>query len=403
MTVSPDALTPALAALDSHEPEVHAWVVVDKAVAARDAAVARGPLAGRVLGIKDIIDTDDFPTEYGSSIYRGHQPRAGAAVVAMLRAGGAVCLGKTVTAELALFHPGPTRNPRRLSHTPGGSSSGSAAAVAAGMADLALGTQTAGSVIRPASFCGVFGFKPTFGAVPVAGIKLVAPSLDTAGLFARDVATLTAAWAALGGRAPRAGGRPPTFTVAPATDWAGAHPDSVRTAEAAARQAAADGASVSERALPSAWEQLSARQPIVQAYEACRTLAWERRNHEAELSEGLRGILEWGDAIERDEYLEVLEEAAAARRDVEAVFAGADVLLTLAAVGEAPEGLASTGDPRFARLWTLLGWPTISVPGLVGGTGLPIGVQLVARPHDEHTLLAAAAWLGERLGTAAVR
>ena len=185
-----DNVERALTRVEEWEPSVHAWAFLDPERARREARTASGPLAGVVLGVKDIFDTADQPTEYGSPIYSGHRSRGDAGVVAQLRAAGAVALGKTVTTEFAVFEPGPTTNPHRVTHTPGGSSSGSAAAVATGMVDVALGTQTAGSVIRPASFCGIFGFKPTFGTVTTAGVKLVAPSLDTVGWLARDVAVL---------------------------------------------------------------------------------------------------------------------------------------------------------------------------------------------------------------------
>ena len=204
-----DAVERALAKVDEWEPAVHAWAFLDRDRARAEArtATATGPLSGVVLGVKDIFDTGDQPTEYGSAIYAGHRPRADAGVVAQLRAAGAVALGKTVTTEFAVVHPGPTTNPHRVTHTPGGSSSGSVVAVATGMVDVALGTQTAGSVIRPASFCGIFGFKPTFGSVNTAGMKFVAPSLDTIGWFARDVGLLDRVRVALTGHAPGAAPR----------------------------------------------------------------------------------------------------------------------------------------------------------------------------------------------------
>jgi Asp-tRNA(Asn)/Glu-tRNA(Gln) amidotransferase A subunit family amidase len=355
-------------------------------------------LAGVTVGVKDVIDTVGQTTSYGSSIYAGHRPVADAGAVAMLRSAGAVVLGKTVTAELAWFTPGPTTNPWRPAHTPGGSSSGSAAVVAAGMVDVALGTQTAGSVIRPASFCGVFGLKPTFGSVPTSGVKAAAPSLDTVGLFARDVDTLAAVAEVLVSGLRRAdvdvdGGGPVRFAFVPTDEWNRADP-SCQSVVSAAAAAVGAGAPVD---LPPAFLGLAGSQPVVQAYEGARALAWERAHHRSSLSDGLNGILDWGASLTHAEYVAVLDRAAAARAAAPALFGDAEVLVTPAVVGEAPEGLSATGDPRFCRLWTLLGYPTVSVPGAVGASGLPIGVQLVARPWQERRLLAAARVLHDHL------
>ena len=334
---------------------------------------------GWTVGVKDIIDTADFPTEYGSPIYAGHQPAADARCVAMLRDAGAAIPGKTVTAELAMFSPGPTRNPHRVTHTPGGSSSGSAAAVAAAHVDAALGTQTAGSVIRPASFCGVYGMKPTYGVVPTDGVKAVSPSQDAVGWFARDVEGIERVARVFGIQPTDAS---PRVGLVRTGQWADADPDSRAAVEAAAQQM--DAVDVD---LPDALVGLAADQPVVQAYEAARSLAWEFDNHRSALSATLVGILEWGAAIADADYTRVLDRAAEARQTW---FDGVDVVITPAVVGEAPEGLESTGDPRFCRLWNLLGWPALSVPGALGTTGLPIGVQLVAPAGGDALVMAAA-------------
>lgn len=398
------AVERAVAAVADREDEVRAWAHLDveRALSAADeidASIPPPPLSGIVLGVKDVIDTADHPTEYGSVIYAGHRPSADAAAVLKLRHAGAVCLGKTVTAELAMFHPGPTRNPHRPDHTPGGSSSGSAAAVAAGMADIALGTQTAGSVIRPASFCGVWGFKPTFGAVSVAGVKTVAPSLDAVGWFAASAEALETVRTVLTGR-PQASepGQLPRLALLRTEQWPLANADGRAALEQAARAAGQAGARVTELAMPPVLDGLAEQQPIIQAYEAARALAWERATHGPDLSEGLRGILDWGAAISEVDYDDVRATVARARMAVGEVFGDADVLLTPAVIGEAPLGLESTGDPRFARLWTLLGWPALSVPGLVGRTGMPVGVQLIARPGADRSLLGWGRWLGRVLG-----
>jgi Asp-tRNA(Asn)/Glu-tRNA(Gln) amidotransferase A subunit family amidase len=350
------------------------------------------------LGVKDVFDTADQPTEYGSPIHRGFRPRADAAAVALLRGAGATVLGKTVTAELACFTPGPTANPHRVTHTPGGSSSGSAAAVATGMVDVALGTQTAGSVVRPASFCGVFGVKPTFGTVATAGVKPVAPSLDTVGWFARDVATLDAVRVALTGRAAMpSAATPPRLAIVRTASWALADDAARNAVLEAARLAMTAGATVHDAELGSALDALADDHVVVMSYEAARSLAWELEYHADLLSGRLRALLEEGRAVDPTVYDDVRTRTERARGDVDLLFGDADVLLTLAANGEAPAGLGATGDPRFARLWTLLGLPAVAVPGFVGATGLPIGIQLVARQGADADLLAWAAWLARAL------
>ncbi|MET0627881.1 MAG: amidase [Acidimicrobiia bacterium] len=393
---APDGLTSAIAAIDAWEHPVHAWVRID-IEGARRTAPSDGPLAGLVVGVKDVFDTADLPTEYGSPIYAGHQPSRDAAVVARLRDAGAIVLGKTVTTEFACYEPGPTANPHRLTHTPGGSSSGSAAAVATGMAEVALGTQTAGSVIRPASFCGVLGYKPTYGTAPTAGVKHLAPSLDTVGWFARNVATLDRVRMALTEPADPVPAidatAPPRIAVLRAEEWHDATDDARAAVEAAAQLAADAGADVTARSLPPSHLGLAAAHPVVMAFEIARSFEWEHREHADALSDVLRSIIEDGATIDPRRRREVLDRAAIARSDVDELFGDRDVLLTLAALGEAPAGLDNTGDPRCARLWTLVGHPTVSVPGLTGSTGLPVGVQLVGRPGRDAELLAAAAWL----------
>ena len=396
------AVERCLDAVDRWEPLVHAWAHLDRDLARSHAraADAVAPLAGTVVGVKDIFDTADLPTEYGSPIYRGHRPHVDAAVVAQLRGAGAVVLGKTVTTEFALFEPGPTANPYRATHTPGGSSSGSAAAVATGMVDVALGTQTAGSVIRPASFCGVFGYKPTFGTVTTAGVKPVAQSLDTVGWFARDVASLDRVRVVITGRrATRPVASPPRIALVRTDQWLDADDDARNAVEHAARIAAEAGAPVRDTELPAVIDGLAAQQPVVMTYEAARSLAWEWHDQRDRLSASLVRILEQGFAVEPDDYDAVVARAADGRGACDDLFAHADVVLTLAAAGEAPATREHTGDPRFARLWTLLGVPSVAVPGMVGATGLPIGVQLVARRGDDARLLACAAWLADALPT----
>jgi Asp-tRNA(Asn)/Glu-tRNA(Gln) amidotransferase A subunit family amidase len=392
---APSAVEHALAVVADREPVIRAWVVIDAEGARADARRAvDGVLGGLTLGVKDIFDTADLPTEYGSPIYAGFQPRADAASVALLRGAGATLMGKTVTTEFAWSAPAATTNPHRSTHTPGGSSSGSAAAVAAGMVDLAIGTQTAGSVIRPASFCGVFALKPTFGLIPTAGMKPAAPSLDTVGIFAADLDVLDLARAVLTRRSPALRDRAVSFALVRTEQWLAADPDCRRVVESTAELVRAK-----DRDLPVALLGLADDAPIVQSFEGAASLAWERRHHSDLLSEELRSRLDWGDGLLPAEYDDVVRRATYGRsRDViDELFADADVLITPAATGEAPEGLGFTGDPRFCRLWTLLGLPALNVPGNVGTTGLPIGVQLIARPRHEDDLIRAAHELATKL------
>lgn len=413
-----EALDRALAAIDEREHEVRAWAYLD-AEGARQQAIhidaacyrpsavggselgAAPALVGLILGVKDIFDTAAMPTSYGSPIYEGYRPRADAAAVSLLSSAGAVVLGKTVTAELAMYEPGPTRNPHRPTHTPGGSSSGSAAAVATGMADIALGTQTAGSIIRPASFCGVWGLKPSFGSVPVAGLKLIAPSLDTVGWLAGTADQLGSVLTVLTGhRVPGPMRSAPRLGLMLTEHWDEISSDGRAVVMAAARRAEGAGAVVSKLEVPAVMQEAGPAVPIIQAYEAARSLAWERAEHPGDLSVGVRRILDWGAGMDTADYDRAREQVGAARLALPALLGDVDALMTPAVLGEAPEGLASTGDPRLARLWTALGPPALSVPGLTGATGLPIGVQLIGPSGGDARLVACGRWLGRVLADA---
>ena len=361
--------------------------------------------------MKDIIDTADLPTEQGSAVYAGRRPPADAACVRRLRDAGAVVLGKTVTTEFATYQPARTANPLDPSRTPGGSSSGSAAAVADGMVPLALGSQTAGSTIRPASFCGILGFKPTHGAIDLTGVFELSARLDTLGLFARtpeDLARLA------GVLLPGAAARPseaappreaaPPAVVAPALSapprlafvrtahWEEADASGRAAVESAAERLARAGAAVEEAMLPAAFEALPAAQDTIMAVDASRSLAREREQHADRLSEPLRDLLARGAATSVDDYAAAVALADRCRASLDDVFAGFDAVLTPAARGEAPVGLDSTGDPLFCRAWTLLGTPAISVPGMTGSSGMPVGMQLVGRPGADWALLGVASW-----------
>jgi Asp-tRNA(Asn)/Glu-tRNA(Gln) amidotransferase A subunit family amidase len=359
-----------------------------------------GPLRGIAVGIKDIIDTADFPTEMGSSIYKGWRPRADASVVAMLKQAGATIVGKTTTTAFASRDPTATLNPRNPDHTPGGSSSGSAAAVAAGMIPLALGTQTGGSVIRPASFCGVAAIKPSFALLPTVGVKCYSWTLDTVGLFAAGVKDLAHGLSALTNRPellPRAAVERPRIGVV-TQDFAGApeaaSAEALRIAGVAAERA---GASARALALPEILAEAWRIHPTLQEFEAHRALAWEYRTHHDALPQLLREKLDETVGLLPAAYDEAREIARGARRALAHIFDDVDVLLTFSAPGAAPKGLDWTGDPRFNRLWTLMGVPCVNIPAYVADGGLPVGVQVIARIGDDAGALAAAGFVEEAL------
>jgi Asp-tRNA(Asn)/Glu-tRNA(Gln) amidotransferase A subunit family amidase len=355
---------------------------VPGAVAPADALVPGiGPLAGLTLGIKDIFDTAGFATEMGSPIYAGHRPRADAAVVAMALRAGATIAGKTVTTEFAFMEPGPTRNPAKLDHTPGGSSSGSAAAVAAGLVPIAFGTQTGGSVIRPAAFCGVAGLKPSFRLLPTVGVKCFSWSLDTVGLFAASVADVAYFAAGLTGRDLRVDGAdpsPPRIGIARTHLWHEASGAMRQAVEQAGRRAAAAGATVVDIDLPGIFADAFSAQQTIMDFQAAEALGWEFDHHADRLSAILRDTLARGRSIPIPAYDEARRTARRARMALKDLFADVDVLLTPSAPGAAPEGLASTGSSIFNRLWTLMGVPAVNVPGAHDPAGLPLGLQIVA-------------------------
>jgi Asp-tRNA(Asn)/Glu-tRNA(Gln) amidotransferase A subunit family amidase len=406
-TLSAEAVAhAAIERIIARESELHAWQALDAEGAlatarALDAGRAGGLLGGVPLGVKDIIATADLPTRYGSPIYDGFRPAADAACVALSRAAGAVVMGKTVTTEFAYFSPGPTANPRRLTHTPGGSSSGSAAAVADGMVPLAFGTQTAGSLIRPASFCGVFSIKPTFGTVRMEGIKLFSQSLDTLGWFARSADDMELMRCAMAGTAFEPLQAPASTAlrlgICRTHEWPAVDDGGAAAFEEALKLAGSAGVRMRDIALPASLAGLAGAQKTVMAWEAARQLDPEWRAHPTRLSAALGALLQTGRDTPNEAYSQALEQAAVGRSVLQDLMRGIDALLVPAAPGEAPAGLTATGDPVFSRVWTLLGLPCVNVPGLHGPQGLPIGMQLVGHPHRERELLAAAGALHQVL------
>jgi Asp-tRNA(Asn)/Glu-tRNA(Gln) amidotransferase A subunit family amidase len=408
-TLSAEAVVRAyIERIDAQEAAVHAWQYFDAAQAlgaARrlDAAGASGPLAGVPVGVKDVMDTADMPTTYGSPIYAAHHPATDAAAVAAVRAAGGIVLGKTVTTEFATFKPGPTVNPRSLGlselHTPGGSSSGSAAAVAAGMVPVAFGTQTAASIVRPASFCGIVGYKPTFGTLSTAGVKPLSPSLDTLGVLTRSVDDAAFFVGILARREfVMEGSRPLRVGVCSTPHWDAATPSSRQALSDAARLLEAGGAMIADAVLPPACDHLANAQSEIMSYEAALAYVPEYQVHLSDLSEPFRTVIAAGASLGGARYAVLQQQAEQGRHALAALFDRFDVLLAPSAPGEAPAGLVSTGDPIFSRMWTLLGNPCVNVPVGTGPAGLPLGVTVIGPRWRDDVALAAAALLEQAVG-----
>jgi len=397
-----DLMESCLARIAEQERVVHAFAWFDPALARRGAILARpGPLQGLPLGIKDIFDTADMPTEYGSPIWRGWRPKAGAASVAWARASGAAAVGKTVTTEFATRKPGLTTNPHDPSRTPGGSSSGSAAGVAAQFFPIAFGSQTAGSVIRPAAFCGVVGFKPTYGTISRVGTKIMSDTLDTVGVFARsvaDCALLVGAVAGIDLGDPDARpGRAPRIGVCRSPAWPHAAPETAELLDRLQTALAAAGAHVEPREMPDWCDGLLEQHVRLMNGESARSLGWELNAHRSQISPMLMERLEWGLALPAGTVEEARAAFEHARQALPDITAGLDILMTPAAPGEAPSGIENTGDPVFNALWTGLHTPCITIPAGKGPAGMPLGIQLVARRGEDRALLAWARWVQDAI------
>jgi Asp-tRNA(Asn)/Glu-tRNA(Gln) amidotransferase A subunit family amidase len=390
----------------AREPDVEAWVHLDAERALsearlRDRETPRSRLHGIPVGVKDVLDTADVPTGYGSPIYDDHQPSCDAACVAQVRELGGVILGKTVTTEFATRHPSKTRNPRNTAHTPGGSSAGSAAAVADGMVPIAFGTQTSSSIVRPAAYCGVVGYKPTFNLVNRAGMKFLAESLDTIGVLTRTVpdAALIVEELSGGARArfedvaalkPRIG-----FCRTPYWDQADAATQSALVA--AIPRLARAGAAIEDVELDREFTTLADAQVRVSSYEFYRALTYERTRFPQLISESLMTRIRGGALVTRSEYEETQAVAERCRAKLADVYRQYDVLICPSATGEAPRGLASTGDPVFGLTWTLMHVPAVTIPVFTGAAGLPIGLQVAGPRGADAATLIAAEWISRAL------
>jgi Asp-tRNA(Asn)/Glu-tRNA(Gln) amidotransferase A subunit family amidase len=407
--------------IDQIDGEIGAWTHLDpdyalKQARARDTERQRGdpqgPLHGIPVGIKDIVDTQDFPTEYGTPLHSGRTPSEDATLVAGLREAGAVILGKTVTTELAVYSPGKTANPHNTAHTPGGSSSGSAAAVACAMVPLSVGTQTNGSVIRPASFCGVFGFKPTHGLISRVGVLKQSPPLDTVGVFARsldDIALISEVLMGFDAGDPHMRPRARPKIVATLAEAPPVEPRLafVRTpvwdqAAESTKDAMREliehlGEHVEVIDLPTQFNDAHEAHRQIMNADLAMSFAAEYEGGKGVMSTVLREMIENGQKVLATEYNMALARVGELKKVLDEIFAQYDAILTPSAPGEAPKGLDTTGSPTFCTIWTLCGTPALNLPVLVGPQGLPLGVQLVSKNNDDARLFRTARWVLESL------
>ncbi len=442
---SEDLVTACLARIEAVEGEVRAWAHLDPEYAleqarirdaARQMGQPTGPLHGIPVGVKDIFDTADLPTENGTPLDAGRRPEEDSTVVALLREAGAVIMGKTVTTELAAYHPGKTRNPHNVEHTPGGSSSGSAAAVAAGMVPLAVGTQTNGSMIRPGAYCGVVGFKPTLGLISRHGVLAQSHHLDTVGVYARsveDAAMIADVLSTHDGRDPdmRPRARPrlletarsappldPVFAFVKTPVWDQAEDETKEAFEKFAGFLSTAGPEevteeedafdtpelgpdeikgCAEIALPSPFDPAIALHRTIMLGDFAKSFAGYYQRGKSELSDTLREMIEEGQTVLAMDYNAAVDWIGVLNAGLEEIFEHCDAILTPATTGTAPKGLDSTGSPVFCTLWTLCGTPAITLPLLRSADGLPLGVQLVGRRGEDARLLRTARWLVERV------
>ncbi|MDF2120300.1 amidase [Roseiarcaceae bacterium H3SJ34-1] len=401
-----DVARACLDRIHMREPTVKAWSFLDagmvlKEAKALDQQPVRGPLHGVPVGVKDVIETCDMPTQMGSPIYRGYQSLSDASCVALLRAAGALIFGKTVTCEFAGVTAGETTNPHDPARTPGGSSSGSGAAVADFMVPLAFGTQTGGSVQRPSSYCGIVGYKPTFGLINPQGVKPAAESLDTVGLMARTVEDVELSARVLTNSDPvtwLTKGAAVRIGLCRTYAWDSAEDATRHAVEDAARRLSAAGFAVRDVDLPEACNDLPVTREIINDFERARGMAYEWLAHCDAISEGLAKSIRNGLAMPRERYIDALQRVEGCRRLLGKTFADVDVLLTPTVQGEAPRGLSYTGDHRFQSIWTQLRTPAITLPTHAGPNGMPVGIQLVAMPYADDKLLAVARLIFDTLG-----
>ncbi|MEK7735160.1 MAG: amidase [Pseudomonadota bacterium] len=423
-STSEQLVTSLIARIDEREPAVHAWAHLDRAQAlerARNAdrhirAGKTGELLGIPVGIKDVIDVHGMPTGRGSPLFAGRLPECSATIVERLERAGGFALGKTVTAEFAYLHPGPTRNPWNPAHTPGGSSMGSAAAVADGMVPAAIGTQTNGSVIRPAAFCGCVGYKPSQGLLPRTGVQPLSPTLDQLGIFTRSVPDAAIVAGALIGHDPkdplslsdmslsqtdfvlRSRYQPPRLAVVRSPVWHLAEPAQRQRFEENLAALRAAGALVEDLDLGSAFEIAHETLRIIMFAEGAVTFAKLHAQQRDQLSPELNQLIEEGSRLRATRFEEAREQRQRLRTELLRRMLLCDAVVTPPARGEAPATFGHTGDPSFCTIWTLCGVPAVTIPVGLGPQGLPLGLQLVGRFLEDPSLLSVAQWCAQAIG-----
>jgi Asp-tRNA(Asn)/Glu-tRNA(Gln) amidotransferase A subunit family amidase len=408
---STELVSDCLARISARERDVHAWAHVEKEEAlaqarARDAEPRRGPLHGVPVGIKDIFDTHDMPTTYGSKLYAGHRPHADTAVVGLLRMAGAIIMGKCVTTEFASPVPQLTRNPHDPTRSPGVSSSGSAAAVADYHVPLSLGSQTGGSTILPASFCGVVGYKASLTGIDRGGIRHLRPTLDTMGLFARSVEDIALLRAELVGHSPRPAGSPPGGRHAPvigvcrSITWDQAEPASRTALEQAAASLAKAGARVVDAEMPPVFQGIEDSFRVISTVEGTRALAPELREHLASMNHYIKAGHEQAQRHDQAAFDRAQQHALACRRALADIFTRCDVLITPAACGEAVADLVSVSNSALNRIWTLMYGPALSLPLYTGPAGMPVGLQVVGPVGADDATIDAAGWIDRAIRSA---
>jgi Asp-tRNA(Asn)/Glu-tRNA(Gln) amidotransferase A subunit family amidase len=394
-----------LARIAAREPDVHAWAFVDRDIAldqarARDREQPRSPLRGVPVGIKDIFDTCDMPTAYGSQIYKDHRPANDTAVVALLRLAGAVIMGKCVTTEFASPVPIGTRNPHDLARSPGVSSSGSAAAVADFMVPLAVGSQTGGSTILPAAFCGVVGYKASLTGIDRGGIRHLRPTIDTMGLFARSFEDIALLRAVLVGaetaKLDLHAGRI-RIGVCRTPQWGEAQPETADALERGARALAAAGAEVIDAELPDVFAGIEDSFRVIVRLEGARAMDWETRHHLATMNHWLRRELDASSRPDEAQYERAQAHSLACRRGLAKLFTRCDAIITPSTCGEAVADLVSVSNSAFNRVWTLMWGPCLTIPAFTGPNGMPVGLQVVGPVGADDRTIALAAWIAARL------
>ncbi|MCK9552651.1 amidase [Aquamicrobium sp.] len=397
-----DVVRACLERIAQRDNDIRAWVMLDdreKLLEHSESLSNKGRLNGVPVGVKDVIDVQGMPTRMGARCYDTYRPPFDAGCVGLAKQQGAIVLGKTVTAEFAGTQPSGTRNPLNLLHTPGGSSSGSAAAVADFMVPLAFGTQTGGSVLRPASFCGVVGFKPSFGFYPVSGMKVAAHSFDTIGLIAREVQDIAIAHGAIADvPMPVAASAPPRIGVFRTHLWGSMEQGAAAAFDRAVLILSASGAGIVEIETPNGFSSITEQRAIINAYERARDLAGEWSVARDTFSPQSADVCERGFSIDGATY-------ALARQAVEnyrvyagdALFSNVDLLISPTVYGEAPEGHAYAGNPQLQELWTMLHLPSLSLPAGKGSSGLPLGLQVIGQRFQDDALLSTALWIERKL------